>query len=82
MLRLFIFAVALFVVLPYDAQIAILSGLRLLWLTDGGRSVLLGALGATVTGALWYAAGWNALAAQLYREEAQRADDNYNRRRR
>lgn len=80
-MRVLIIALAVaFVLLPYDAQLALIAPLRLLWLTDGGRSVILGALGASVAAMVWYAAGWNGLAAQLYREDKSKADDTYRKR--
>ena len=67
----------LFVALPYDAQLWLLSGLRVVWLTPEGRSVACGALGATVGAAFWYVMGWNSLAAQLRREDYTKADKMY-----
>lgn len=81
LLLLFILAV-LFVLLPLDAQLWLLSGVRLIWLSDEGRMLALGGIGATVTALFWYAVGWNALAYKVYLEDMTRVEDTYRKRRR
>jgi membrane protein DedA with SNARE-associated domain len=71
----------LFIALPPDAQMWLAGFVRHLFTTDAGRSFLIGALGALTMAALWYAAGWNALARTLHREDYTKADEMYRRRR-
>lgn len=76
------FVVLAFLFLPLDAQLWLIEIVRGLWLTTEGRAVCLGVLFACLTAAWWHAAGWNAQAEYLYREDVQRAKDTYEKRRR
>ena len=82
MRTLLVFAAVAFALLPYDAQLWLLSGLRDAWLTDGGRSVLIGLAAGCLPALFFYAAGWNALAARLYRDDVGRAEKAYKERQR
>jgi hypothetical protein len=64
----------LFLILPPDAQFWLVGIAREFWLSDRGQSFLAGAFGALAMTALWYAAGWNALARQLHRDDYRKAD--------
>jgi len=82
MLIMLILTVVIFVVLPYDAQMLVIDLLRPLWLSDGGRAILIGLVAGSVPMLVAYTLGWNALAAQIYHEDMSKADDAYRRRRR
>jgi membrane protein DedA with SNARE-associated domain len=77
-----IVAVIAFIALPPDAQLWLVGIARVIWLTEPGQAFLAGALGATVTAMLWYAAGWNALADRIYHEDMSRARETLSKRRR
>ena len=70
----------LFIALPPDAQLWLVSLVRPLWMTQDGQAFLVGLLGATTGVMLWYAAGWNALARTLRRDDYAKADEAYQRR--
>ena len=72
----------IFVILPYEAQIALLSLIRPLWLTPNGQALMFGAIGASLGAMVWYAAGWNGLADTLYREDLVKANQSLAQRRR
>lgn len=72
----------IFVALPYDAQLALLSPLRMLWLTDSGRMVGLGLLGGAVACLLFYNAIWNQAVRAIYEEDLKKAEESYRRRKR
>jgi membrane protein DedA with SNARE-associated domain len=78
-LTLFVLA---FILLPPDAQFWLVGLLRGVWLSPSGQAFAAGALGATATAMIWYAAGWNALARHLHRDDYARADDALRKRRR
>lgn len=69
--------IALFVFIPYDAQ---------LWALGLVRSIpaefWFGAVGAAMMGAIFYSLGWNGLASQLHSEDVTRAEESYRKRRR
>ena len=70
----------LFILLPLDAQLWLVGLVRPLWMTPDGQAFLAGLLGATTGVLIWYAAGWNALARTLRRDDYHRADEAYQRR--
>lgn len=74
--------VVAFAALPLDAQYAVLTPLRLLWLTDGGRMVLLGLVGGAVAVLVGYSLIWNAAMESVYREAIRKAEEDYQRRKR
>ena len=80
-LTLALFVIA-FIALPPDAQLWLVGLGREVWLSPSGQAFLAGALGATVTAMLWYAAGWNALADRIYYEDMQKARETLSKRRR
>lgn len=77
MTRLLPLLILLFIFLPYDAQ---------LWALGIVRSIpaefWFGAVGATLTGMIWYGLGWNGLAKQMYTEDVTKAEEGLRRRRR
>lgn len=73
--------VVAFAALPLDAQYAVLAPLRLLWLTDGGRMVLLGLVGGVVGAMAMYSFIWNAAMHALYLEDMKKAEETYRKRR-
>lgn len=79
-MRYLLLALLLFAALPYDAQLAALTPLRWIWLSEAGRSLVLGGIGALVVSMFVYSAGWNALAEQVYREDVGRAEEARRRR--
>ena len=72
----------IFVILPYDAQIALLSLIRPLWLSSNGQALMFGAIGASVAAMGWYSLGWNALADSIYQDDIRKAEQGLVQRRR
>jgi hypothetical protein len=82
-MRLLFFLMALlFVALPYDLQIWLLSLIRPLWLSQSGQALMFGALGASAAAMGWYSWGWNSLADTLYHEDLRKAEQSLQQRRR
>lgn len=77
MRTLLIGLVVLFVLLPYDGQLAVLALLR-----SVPAEVWLGFIGASLAAPIWIAIGVNSLASQLYREDVAKAEEALRRRRR
>jgi len=73
-------AALLFAFLPPDAQQFAVAVLRPLWLSDGGRVLLLGLAGGAAGGLLVYGVIWNSAMESLYHEDLKRADETYQRR--
>ena len=82
MRTLLIVLVLVFVALPYEAQLFIISLIRPLWLTTNGQALLAGLLGASLGVMVWYAAGWNALADRIYADDIAKANQSLAQRRR
>lgn len=79
---LLLLALLLFVAAPLDAQMAALGAVRDLWLTDTGRTVLIGLAAGCVPSIFVYTVGWNGANYSNYLEDVKKAQDAYQRRRR
>lgn len=69
--------IALFVFIPYDAQLWAIGLVRSLPI-----EVWMGVAAGVMVCMFAYAAGWNGLASQLHSEDVNRAEESYRKRRR
>lgn len=81
MLILLLIAVVVFVALPYDAQLAVVGTGRDILSTEAGQAALWGIVAGTLAFLAWTTALWNSFAHLLYREQVDRAKQDYERRR-